>query len=224
MFSPQFSPLCQLYSLICFNFIAQKLQCPLISNVSIGFPLIVYLYKHISYNYISVLIILRLGVEKLILKWCALYLSAMKPGIQRYVHNSTCFTKPAFFVVVVVVFGSYHVAYGILVPQLWIEPGLLHQDLGVLTTGPPEKSPVCFLKAQIIRKLMCKYINIYNFAFFFMELLSVQFSHSVVSDSLWPHGLQHNRLPCPSPATRACSNSCPLSWSCFSLTHSWFWY
>ena len=31
---------------------------------------------------------------------------------------------------------------------------------------------------------------------------SVQFSHSVVSDSLWPHGLQHTRLPCPSPAPR----------------------
>ena len=31
---------------------------------------------------------------------------------------------------------------------------------------------------------------------------SVQFSHSVVSNSLWPHGLQHTRLPCPSPTTR----------------------
>ena len=39
----------------------------------------------------------------------------------------------------------------------------------------------------------------------------VQFSHSVVSNSLWPHGLQHARLPCPSPTPRACSNSCPLS-------------
>ena len=36
----------------------------------------------------------------------------------------------------------------------------------------------------------------------------VQFSHSVVSDSLWPHGLQHTRLPCPSPTRVACSNSC----------------
>ena len=41
-----------------------------------------------------------------------------------------------------------------------------------------------------------------------------QFSHSVVSDSLWPHGLQHSRLPCPSPAPEACSNSCPSSWWC----------
>ena len=40
------------------------------------------------------------------------------------------------------------------------------------------------------------------------------FSHSVVSNSLWPHGLQHTRLPCSSPSPRACSNSCPLSWWC----------
>ena len=39
----------------------------------------------------------------------------------------------------------------------------------------------------------------------------VQFSHSVVSDSLRPHGLQHARLPCPSPTPGACSDSCPLS-------------
>ena len=37
------------------------------------------------------------------------------------------------------------------------------------------------------------------------------FSHSVVSDSLWPHGLQHARLPCPLPSPGACSNSCPFS-------------
>ena len=39
----------------------------------------------------------------------------------------------------------------------------------------------------------------------------VQFSHLVVSNSLWPHGLQHARLPCPSPSPGVCSNSCPLS-------------
>ena len=43
---------------------------------------------------------------------------------------------------------------------------------------------------------------------------SVQFSHSVVSDSLQPHGLQHARLPCSSPTPGACSNSYPLSWWC----------
>ena len=43
---------------------------------------------------------------------------------------------------------------------------------------------------------------------------SVQFSHSVMSDSLWHHGLQHARLPCPSPSPRTCSNSCPSSHWC----------
>ena len=42
----------------------------------------------------------------------------------------------------------------------------------------------------------------------------VQFSHAVVSNSSRPHGLQHARLPCPSPTSRTCSNSCPSSWWC----------
>ena len=36
------------------------------------------------------------------------------------------------------------------------------------------------------------------------------FSRSVMSNSLQPHGLQHARLPCPSPTPRVCANSCPL--------------
>ena len=43
---------------------------------------------------------------------------------------------------------------------------------------------------------------------------SVQLSHSVVSDSLWPHESQHARPPCPSPTPGVYPNSCPLSqWS-----------
>ena len=44
--------------------------------------------------------------------------------------------------------------------------------------------------------------------------LLLMFSCSVVSNSLRPHGLQHARLPCPSPSPGACSNSCLLSWWC----------
>ena len=40
---------------------------------------------------------------------------------------------------------------------------------------------------------------------------SVQFSHWVMSNSLWPYGLQHTKLPCPSPTPIARSNSCPSS-------------
>ena len=43
---------------------------------------------------------------------------------------------------------------------------------------------------------------------------SVQFSHSVMSKSLWPHGLEHVKPPCPSPTPRAYSNSCPFSRWC----------
>ena len=51
---------------------------------------------------------------------------------------------------------------------------------------------------------------------------SFQFSHSVVSDSLRPCGLQHSRLPCPSPTPRACSNSCPSSQWCHPTISSSF--
>ena len=50
--------------------------------------------------------------------------------------------------------------------------------------------------------------------------LSVQFSHSVVSDSLWPHGLQHARPPCLSPTPRVYSNSCPSRRWCHSTISS----
>ena len=43
---------------------------------------------------------------------------------------------------------------------------------------------------------------------------SVQFSRSVVSNSLWPHESQHARLPCPSSTPGVYSNSCPSSWWC----------
>ena len=49
---------------------------------------------------------------------------------------------------------------------------------------------------------------------------SVQFSFSVVSESLRPHGLQHTRFPCPSPTPWACSNSCPLSCWCYPTISS----
>ena len=49
---------------------------------------------------------------------------------------------------------------------------------------------------------------------------SVQFSCSVMSDSLWPHGLWHARLPCPSSTPWAYSNSCPLSWWCHPTVSS----
>ena len=52
------------------------------------------------------------------------------------------------------------------------------------------------------------------------EMSVSRFSHSFVSDSLWPHALQHARLLCSSPTPQACSNSCPSSWWCHPTTSS----
>ena len=52
------------------------------------------------------------------------------------------------------------------------------------------------------------------------EMLSVQFSRSVVSNSLRPHGLQHAKPPCPSPTPGVYSNSCPLSRWCYTTISS----
>ena len=57
-------------------------------------------------------------------------------------------------------------------------------------------------------------LNVSKKQLMIVRILSVQFSHSVVSDSSWPHGLQHTRLPCPSPTPRVCSNTCLSSWWC----------
>ena len=51
-------------------------------------------------------------------------------------------------------------------------------------------------------------------------LLLLLFRFSVLSESLQPHGLQHIRLPYPSPSPRACSNSCPLSYWCHPVKAS----
>ena len=48
----------------------------------------------------------------------------------------------------------------------------------------------------------------------FPSLLLIQFSRSVMSNPLWPHGLQHGRIPCPSPTPRVYPNPCPSSQWC----------
>ena len=53
-----------------------------------------------------------------------------------------------------------------------------------------------------------------------MPVTSVQFSLSVVSDSLWPHGLPCARYPCLSPTPGAYSNSCPLRKGCHPIISS----
>ena len=56
--------------------------------------------------------------------------------------------------------------------------------------------------------------------YLFVLFSSVQFSCSVMSDPLWPHGSQHARPPCPSPTPGVYSNPCPSSWWCHSAISS----
>ena len=72
---------------------------------------------------------------------------------------------------------------------------------------------LCSFAFLLVDLFMCR-----NSANWFIKDLiyynNIQFSRLVVSDSLWPHGLQHARPPCPSPTPGVYSNSCPLSWWC----------
>ena len=53
-----------------------------------------------------------------------------------------------------------------------------------------------------------------------MQFHNLLFNCSVVSNSLWPHGLLHARLPCSASSPRVCSDSCPLSWGCHPTVSS----
>ena len=74
-----------------------------------------------------------------------------------------------------------------------------------ISVGSNILSPLSFL----ILSLLCFFLGLAKVAPF-----SVQFSRSIMSDSLWPHGLKHTRPPCPSLTPRVYSNSCPLSQWC----------
>jgi len=79
---------------------------------------------------------------------------------------------------------------------------------------PPEPPGISILKLN--KKTFFPYAFPYFYLTFSFQTMfsSVQFSRSVVSDSLWPHELQHARPPCPSPSPGIHSNSCPSSRWC----------
>ena len=106
-------------------------------------------------------------------------------------HLSSCSGRAS---VVAVCELSCPVACRILAPQPGVEPISSALEGIFLTTGPPERS---LLKPCILSSSSPNH----QFSLF---------SCSVVSDSLWPHGLQHTRAPCLSPTPRSYSNSCPL--------------
>ena len=67
------------------------------------------------------------------------------------------------------------------------------------------------LKKTWLLKGICKHLWYWVLS---VQFSSVQFSHSVMFNSLWPHGLQHTRLHCPLPTPRDCSNLCVSSQWC----------
>ena len=79
-------------------------------------------------------------------------------------------------------------------------------------SGMKEQPPIS-IESILSFELPCP-LRVKNQILLCYSLGSVQFSHSLVSNSLQPHGLQHSRPPCPSPTPRACSDSCPSSWWC----------
>ena len=76
-------------------------------------------------------------------------------------------------------------------------------------------SVICLLFRSVL-------FSFHMFVFFivFFLFISVQFNHSVMSDSLWPHESQHSSPPCPSPTPRVHPNPCPLSQWCQSTISS----
>ena len=79
----------------------------------------------------------------------------------------------------------------------------------------PRSSIFCFLMLSILRGHLQGWTSAND-----CLIGKLLFNCSVMSDSLWPHGLQHARLPCPSGSPGTCSNSCPLSWHCHSTFSS----
>ena len=99
-------------------------------------------------------------------------------------------------------------ACGILAAWSGIEPSLSASEGEVLTTRPTGKLPF-FFKIFIFYSFALSFLRFplngcwYTWLNSICLFSSVQFSCSVMSDSLRPHGLQHDRPPCPSPTPRA---------------------
>ena len=99
---------------------------------------------------------------------------------------------------------------------------------GIRKTGPLLvffRCRLILLAFKALRKFLCLSKNIFHIFIETLDTLkatfSVEFSHSVRSNSLQPHGLQHSRLLCLSLTPGAWySNSCPSSWWCHPMISS----
>ena len=106
--------------------------------------------------------------------------------------------------------------------QVWLREGNIIKDFIVFNAILHHSLSFCscpvFRRRVYTRMFVLPKGNLYNIHIWWV-FSSVQFSPSVMSDSLWPHWLQHARPPCPSPAPRVYSNSCPLSQSVMPSNH-----
>ena len=96
---------------------------------------------------------------------------------------------------------------GIYFPNQGLNPGPLYWEYGVLVTGLPRKSLCIHYLSVYLINICCTLIMCLSA----WDIVS-QFSHSVMSDSLWPFELQYARPPCTSPTPGSCSNSCQSRW------------
>ena len=86
---------------------------------------------------------------------------------------------------------------------------LQHKQVGSLTLAPPGKPHMCVCVCVCVADSLCCILETNK-----TLQINYQFSRSVVSGSLWLHGLQHARPPCPSPTPGVYSNSGPSHWWC----------
>ena len=94
-------------------------------------------------------------------------------------------------------------AYYATCPEVYDSPLLISAGRGVAGVCP-HSQPQHITFSFTMGIFWVRRNKVYGF-----QVRSVQFSHSVMSDSLRPHESQHARPPCPSPSPRTCSNSCP---------------
>ena len=94
--------------------------------------------------------------------------------------------------------------------MIWKDPCTPVFTAALFTIAKTWKQPKCLSTEEWLKKMWYIYIMEY----------SVQFSRSIVFDSLRPHELQHTRPPCPTPTPGVYTNSCPLSWWCHPMISS----
>ena len=96
-----------------------------------------------------------------------------------------------------------------------IHPHVWSCNLQCFPVGQIQSSPINIKLVVLANECVFMiYILHLSRSFETYRVVQFQFSHSIVSDSLQPHGLQHARPPCQSPTPGVYSNSCPLSRWC----------